>query len=315
MCVDLDDTDTIQNGRTPWFPLETVLEAWVDMIEQGKIVATTEADDVEKPWMLAPYSPKILQDTVDLFNALVREIESRLPGGSTGTGDDSSPFIEKAILDTSNPQRGFAYHFAQKAKRPHFRYIAPGLEIPTSSYDTAQPFASLRSDAEDIETLPLLLFRAVDNVAPCLAPASADECPFGYPFNGIDEYPAGLYLSCTSPSYKNSFEDESVLVLPFRIGARGYARKSDGARFGENTSVTDDRVEPSGTFSDVYQPGHQPFTEGHQVRLFCVLENWLGMVQRGDWEVDANGVMGGIDEWKKADSEELWEKYVIRPTW
>jgi hypothetical protein len=39
------------------------------------------------------------------------------------------------------------------------------------------------------------------------------------------------------------------------------------------------------------------------------------MVQRGDWEVDANGVMGGIDEWKKADSEELWEKYVIRPTW
>jgi hypothetical protein len=226
MCVDLDDTDTIQNGRTPWFPLETVLEAWVDMIEQGKIVATTEADDVEKPWMLAPYSPKILQDTVDLFNALVREIESRLPGGSTGTGDDSSPFIEKAILDTSNPQRGFAYHFAQKAKRPHFRYIAPGLEIPTSSYDTAQPFASLRSDAEDIETLPLLLFRAVDNVAPCLAPASADECPFGYPFNGIDEYPAGLYLSCTSPSYKNSFEDESVLVLPFRIGARGYARKA-----------------------------------------------------------------------------------------
>jgi hypothetical protein len=142
MCVDLDDTDTIQNGRTPWFPLETVLEAWVDMIEHGKIVATTEADDVEKPWMLAPYSPKILQDTVDLFNALVREIESRLPRGSTGTGHDSSPFIEKAILDTSNPQRGFAYHFAQKAKRPHFRYIAPGLEIPTSSDDTAQPFAS-----------------------------------------------------------------------------------------------------------------------------------------------------------------------------
>jgi hypothetical protein len=36
MCVDLDDTDTIQNGRTPWFPLETVLEAWLDMIEQGR---------------------------------------------------------------------------------------------------------------------------------------------------------------------------------------------------------------------------------------------------------------------------------------
>jgi hypothetical protein len=315
MCVDLDDTDTIQNGRTPWSPLETVLEAWLDMIEQGKIVATPEAGDVEKPWMLAPYSPKILQDTVDVFNALVREIESRLPGGSTSMRDGSSPFIEEAILDTSTPQRGFAYQFAQKARRPQFCYIAPGLEIPTSSDDTAQPFASLRPDAEDIEILPLLLFRAVDNGAPYMAPASGDECPFGYPLNGFENYPAGLYLSCTSSSYNNSFEDESTLVLPFRIGARGFARKSDGARFGENTSDRDDHVEASDTFSDMYQPGHQPFIEGHQVRLFCVLENWLGMVQRGDWKVDANGVMGGIAEWRKADTEEEWVKYVIPATW
>jgi hypothetical protein len=313
MCVDLDDTETIQNGRTPWFPLETVLEAWLDMIEQGKVVATPEANDAEKPWMLAPYSPRILQDTVDLFNALVREIESRLPEGSTGTGDDSSPFIEEATLDTCNPRRGFAYHFAQGAKRPQFRYIAPGLEIAVSSNDTAQRFASLRSDAGVFGMSPLLLFRAVDNGAPCMAPASENECPFGYPFNGVDKYPAGLYLSCTDSSSNNSFEDESILVLPFRIGARGYARKSDGARFGENTR--DERVEPSDTFSDVYQAGHQPFTELHEVRLFCVLENWLGMVQRGDWKVDANGVMGGIDEWKKADTEESWEKYVIPPTW
>ncbi|KAF2819762.1 hypothetical protein CC86DRAFT_412683 [Ophiobolus disseminans] len=287
---------------------------WLDMIEQGKVVATPEAGDVEAPWMLAPYSPKILQDTVDLFNALVREIKLRLPGGSTGTGDDLSPCIKEAILDTSNPQRGFAYHFAQKVKRPQFCYIAPGLEIPISSDDTAQPFASLRSDAKDIEILPLLLFRAVDNGASCMAPASGDECPFDYPFNRVDKYPSRLYLSCTS-SYKDSFEDESILVLPFRIGAKGYAQKSDGARFGEKPNHADDDVRPIDTFSNVYQPGHQPLTEMHQVRLFCVLENWLGMVQRGDWKVDANGVMGDIDEWKKADTEESWEKYVIPPTW
>jgi hypothetical protein len=313
MCVDLDDTETIQNGRTPWFSLEIVFEAWLDMIKQGKVVAIPEAPGMEEPWTLAPYSPKILQDTVDIFNALVREIESRLPEGSTGTGDDSSPLIEEATLDTSNPQRGFAHHFAQGAKRPQFRYIAPGLEIAISSDDAAQRFASLRSDAEGFDMSPLLLFRAVDNGAPCMAPASGNECPFGYPFNGVDKYPAGLYLSCTSSSSNNSFEDESILVLPFRIGARGYARKSDGARFGENTQ--DERVRPSDTFSDVYQPGYQPFTNGHNVRLFCVLENWLGMVQRGDWKVDANGVMGGIGEWKKADTKESWEKYTIPPTW
>jgi hypothetical protein len=315
MCVDLDDMDAIQNGRTHWYPLETVLEAWLDMIEQGKVVATPEGGDVERPWTLVPYSSKILQDTVDVFNSLVKEIESRMPEGSTGTGDDSSPLIEEAILDTANPQRGFAYHFSREVKRPQFRYIAPGLEIPTSSSNTTQPFASLRFDAEDIEMLPVLLFRAIDGATPCMAPGSGDECPFGYQFNKINKYPAGLYLSCTSSSYKDSFEDEVTLVLPFRIGARGYARKSDGSRFGENTQDLREHVESHNTFADVYQPGHRPFTEGHQVRLFNVLENWLGMVQRGDWKVDANGVMGGIDEWKKVDTEESWEKYVIPATW
>jgi hypothetical protein len=39
MCVDLDDTDTIQNGRVGWYLLEDVLEAWRDMIEKGKVAA------------------------------------------------------------------------------------------------------------------------------------------------------------------------------------------------------------------------------------------------------------------------------------
>jgi hypothetical protein len=314
MCVDLDDSDAIQNGRMGWFPLETVLEAWLDMIEVGKVVATPEAGDVEKPWTLAPYSSTILQDTVDIFNDLVEEIESRLPEGTTGTGDDPSPMIEEAILDTVNPEQGFLYHFAQKVKRPQFRYIAPGLEIPTSSSITAQPFASMRSNVDAATIIPILLFRAIDGPTPCMAHGSGDDCVFGYPFHGLGKYSAGLYLSCTNSSH-HVFADEITLVLPFRIGARGYARKSDGSLFGENVRDTDELVGSQDTLADVYQPGHQAFTEGHSVRLFFVLENWLGMVQRGDWKVDANGVMGGIDEWKKADTEESWEKYVIPPTW
>jgi hypothetical protein len=317
MCVDLDDTDAIQNGRIGWYPLENVLETWLDMIEQGKVIATPEADNVEEPWTLAPYSPSILQDTIDVFNLLVQEIESRMPGGSTGTADDSllPPLINEAILDAANPQQGFAHHFTQRVNRPRFRFIAPGLEVPSFSGMAMQPFASFRqSHADAIETKPFLLFRAIDGTTPCMAPVSKDDCPFGYPFNELDNYPAGLYLSSTSSSY-SCFEDESILVLPYRIGARGFARKSDGTRFGENTRDVDDQVQPANTFADLYQPGHQPFTEMHSVWLFSVLESWLCMVQRGDWKVDANGIMGGIDEWKKADTEEWWERYTVPIVW
>jgi hypothetical protein len=53
----------------------------------------------------------------------------------------------------------------------------------------------------------------------------------------------------------------------------------------------------------------------YRVRLSSVLTSWLGMVQRGDWKVDANGVMGGVDEWTKADTEEWCGKYVVLVTW
>jgi hypothetical protein len=39
------------------------------------------------------------------------------------------------------------------------------------------------------------------------------------------------------------------------------------------------------------------------------------MVQGGYWKVDTDGVIGGIEEWKKADTEESWERYVIPVTW
>jgi hypothetical protein len=312
MCVDLDDGDTIQNGRTEWFPLEVVLEAWLDMIEQGKVVATSNTGEVEAPWTLAPYSPKILQDTVAVFDSLIQEIASRMPEGS-GMQDNSTPLINATILDEMHPQRGFAHHFIEKVKRPRFRFIAPGLEIPDSSHTTPQPFATIPPDAEHVELIPVLLFRAVSGTSLCMAPASGDESPFGYPFSEVEQYHAGLYLSCTNSSH-NSFEDEATLVLPFRIGAQGYARKSDGARFGENTQDAED-VEPDDTFADVYQPGHQPFTEMHAVRLIRILQNWLEMVQSGHWEVDADGVVGGIDEWRKADTEDSWDDFVIPITW
>ena len=192
MCVDLDDGDTIQNGRTEWFPLEVVLEAWLDMIEQGKVVATSDTGETESPWTLAPYSPKILQDTVAVFDSLVQEIESRMPEGS-GTQGDSTPLIDATILDAMNPQRGFAHRFIEKVKRPRFGFIAPGLEISDSPNTSPQPFATIHPDSEHVELIPVLLFRAMSSTSLCMALASGDECPFGYPFSEVEQYHARIY--------------------------------------------------------------------------------------------------------------------------
>lgn len=118
----------------------------------------------------------------------------------------------------------------------------------------------------------------------------------------VPQYPAGLYLE--------GFGDDCRLVLPYGIGAYGFARKSDGARFGENT---EDKgvVQAKNTFADLYQPGYHPFIEGWSVSLASVLKSWLERVESGDWKVNKDGIMDGINEWKKADTSSGWGKYVI----
>jgi hypothetical protein len=103
------------------------------MIEKGKAIVTVKNGDSRDLWKLVPFSETILQETADVFNLLVEEIETRLPKDNNHTPEATSPLIEEAILDTANSTRGFAYRFTQKWKRPSFRYIALGLEIPTAS--------------------------------------------------------------------------------------------------------------------------------------------------------------------------------------
>lgn len=317
LCETLDDCGIICNGRIQWHYLDTVLEAWRALIEDGKIIATANGGENE-PWSLVPYSQQTLQDTVDAFNSLVDEIESRMPGSARRKTLDHS-LLEDEDFGPDARREGFSYEFARAAKLPRFKFIAPGLQIPRG-YQMEAPFASLRGitqteeghvPSDHFKTLPLLLFRATEGDAICMAPAPNESCPFGWPFTLVDQYPAGLYLSCTDPSYNNAFEDECTLVLPHEIGENGHARTSDGAIFGENQENSDEDVEAQNTFADVYQMGQHPFVVGHRVQLVQILEHWLEMVRSGEWEVDENGVVGGIDEWRKVDTKEHWMKYIL----
>jgi hypothetical protein len=42
-----------------------------------------------------------------------------------------------------------------------------------------------------------------------------------------------------------------------------------------------------------------------------ILESWAERVEMGDWQVDEDGVVGGIDKFKEADTEEHWREYFI----
>jgi hypothetical protein len=41
------------------------------------------------------------------------------------------------------------------------------------------------------------------------------------------------------------------------------------------------------------------------------LESWTERVEMGDWQVGEDGVVGGIDKFKEADTEEHWREYYI----
>jgi len=53
----------------------------------------------------------------------------------------------------------------------------------------------------------------------------------------------------------------------------------------------------------------------HNVQLKYVLWRWAEMVEEGKWEVDADGVIGGMEKWKEADTEEHWQDYQLPMSW
>lgn len=333
------DSATAFNGRQQWYPLEVILSAWLDMVEKGKAQAVPKTVSLRNakydPWIFRPYSENQLEDTIRLFNQLVEAIELRLPQSSSAAASREREDVngrEPILRDDDeffhqlNIPNGFARSLLTHAHRPNFRFIAPGIEIPSQESFTQQPFRHIRADGDDdndddpgneegeeptqIKIYPVLLFHSSttqDLVNP-------SDPPFYWPYNQVSTIPAGLYITATDREFSIEFEDSVKLVLPFGIGANGFARTADGARFGENTE-DEDNVEPKDTFCDLYQLGFVPFGEQHDVRLAQVLEVWLRQVESGNWTVGPEGIEGGMEKWKEADTEEHWEEYVVPVSW
>jgi hypothetical protein len=67
----------------------------------------------------------------------------------------------------------------------------------------------------------------------------------------------------------------------------------------------------------LYQPGQAMITFADDyvgygmLRLELLLKSWTSMIENGHWEVDENGVIGGIEKFKEADTQGKWKLYWI----
>jgi hypothetical protein len=120
--------------------------------------------------------------------------------------------------------------------------------IPDSTSFCSQPFSSVElnehdnGDHQPEVIFPILLFRASEKFKAPDAEGHGDDMtgshpPFSWPYSQVLSYHAGLYINEADSESGDVFEDSVKLVLPFGISARGFARTSDGARFGGNTEV------------------------------------------------------------------------------
>jgi hypothetical protein len=282
----------------PWQPLESILSAYIDMVEAEKAVALHDSvgqaaegpatevkmgdDRVQfktRPWVLQAYTKGDLEACLNTWLRLVEAIEKRADptGSKNNEEDDAEPLASRTALNVAGIPKGFAYDLLSHANYSHVWYVAPGVRLPKVEEFLNQPFRKiLQQYPKETEgmKMPFLFLRAEGTV-------SAKEAKFRWPFSTVEAVPCGLYIDAF-PNAQNPFEDACRFVLPIKLGANRYARTADFKPIIRS-------------HSDLYQTGINPFVMRHGPKLVAVLENWLENIESGHWSVNERGVAGGID--------------------
>ena len=321
----------IYNGSAdddlPWQKLESVLTVYIELIETSKVIAFHKdlkfADDVVfynvpdpalsglryardrpnamivdpatghtkqkgavNPWTCMPSTEKDLKDTLEMWNILVEEIHDRI-GHANVDAEPTYGLANDQLLDAMPDC--FAKRFFARAMKPRFKYIAPGLRVQTIEELSDQPYASSFS-REGTEIPPILILRGEGMAVP--------TTPLGY--HPQCSIPAGLYLEpCDKLHDAAPWEDGIVLILPYNVGGGdSWARMADQKPLPEcNDSL--------------YQIGWNPFIARHPPQLLAVLVLWYENLQSGNWDVDSDGVTGGMEKYREANLEEHCMEYVL----
>jgi hypothetical protein len=326
--VDHDIYDFGSEKEPEWMPLEDILSSFIEMVHQKRIVAIPVDSDVNNPqefreyhweepidfytpWMLAEEDNKIVDITISAWHGLLNAIESRLPKPTDAAQDEvtrsddveTETYYEEHI-EACDIHGYFIKPFLQRARIPKFRYVAPGLRIVSSEELADQPFNNIDLDqirrphdkaVYEYKWYPFLFLRADGKL-----PKSQSQC-FGYPWENASEYSTGLYLTSSKTIER---ADGCNLVLPFPINTQGRAR------FGDMQPIRNYR-----SHDGLYQPGRNVVVRNDVLRLELLFKNWTSMVKSGHWDVDENGVAGGIEKFKEADTDAKWNLYWIKRTW
>lgn len=213
----------VSDGRTQWQPLEVLLDSWLDMIDEGKVVASareperdgdhTGAQQWLEPWSMPPFTKLDLEASLSAFEELVESIEARMPPESLTSETIEYGFItrEDKMANTARAN-GFARQFLSAARRPRFKFIAPGLEFnPTTAPQPFDQEAPVKY-CEDVGR-PVLLARGPANAFEDRRDSSSrgpdyimSDVSFRACFPKLPTFPSGLYLTEWDPYYNLPFE-------------------------------------------------------------------------------------------------------------
>jgi hypothetical protein len=154
---DFDEMMPVLDYGYGWKPLEDIFTAYLEMIQEGKVeLSSPDGTWTRKslynsigPWRLHEFSKSDVQKSAQAFKRLVDAIEARLPPREPTSpqkiqsrGTYSLAWAESSTLDAAHNQGDtYARAFCEETPKfkVSFRYIAPGLRIPTVEELIAQP--------------------------------------------------------------------------------------------------------------------------------------------------------------------------------
>jgi hypothetical protein len=306
-----------------------VLSSFIEMIKQDRVESYTAKPDYDTddepdgysdgvpewdydedfltPWAMSLYDDPIVNVALSAWDRLLSAIESRLPNSPPS---EDGELYKADSIEKCNLRGRFIKKFLQGVRIPsNFDYVAPGLRLASSEELPNQPFKGFEPSRDrwlfdeykySYEWYPVLFLRA-DEIVP-----SSSGCRYAaYPWEHADTFTAGLYMYNTKNMEK---PDGCRLLLPYPITANQWARFGDGSLLGKDRQ-----------YDGLYQPGFNFVQSGEvgteNTRLALLFDNWTSMIENGHWEVGENGVLGGIEKFKEADTQEKWNLYFIERTW
>ncbi len=264
-----------------WFPLAEILRRWLQMWDAGKIKPNFDLS-------LQNFGQWEIQQSLEAWHELVNAIEEKMPAAAEGEEQqprsNSAALVDSSVADrwADHPfERAFLTH-AHAPKKPAL-YVAPGVKAwTTQSFQAAhvnEPNDSerkltigtkpdddpVRQSHRERDVAPALLFPS-DATVPRPASRSVDD--FWGRGSVLLERRAGLYL------YPDEEWGDAVLFVDTRGG---------------DTLFT-------------YQNGWCPWMRTRPLAtLREVLMFWRFLVAEGVWQVDADGVAGGVSYFDDLD--------------